>query len=101
VIIPVTSPSDVRTRLRDQKELLDRYAVASVSVFGSVARGEATPDSDVDLLIEFARPVGAFEVIRLERELASVLGRTVDLVTLPALKPRLRDRIVAEAVNAA
>ena len=72
-----------------------------VSLFGSVARNEAREDSDVDLLVEFGRPIGLFEFARPQRELGERLGRRVEVVTVDALKPRLRDRILREAVVAA
>jgi hypothetical protein len=97
----VANAEQVRARLAEHADVLTRYGVASISVFGSVARGEASSDSDVDVLVSFGRPTGAFAVMRLERELAAIFGRPVDLVTPAALKPHLRDRIVAEAVNAA
>lgn len=69
-------------------------------LFGSFARDEACADSDVDLLVEFRRPIGFFEFVRLQRELGERIGRNVEFVTRAALKPRLRDRIRAEAVLA-
>lgn len=90
-----------KKRLRAAGEVLRRYGVASISIFGSVARGEARPDSDVDVLVEFAAPIGLFSVLRLERELEGILGHRVDVVTPAALKPQLRDRILEEAVRAA
>ena len=77
------------------------FSVESLAVFGSVARGEAEPSSDVDLLVRFrGHPPGLFEYVRLERHLSELLGRSVDLVMESALKPRLRDRILAESVAA-
>jgi predicted nucleotidyltransferase len=101
MITPVLDVDDVRARLAEHRDVLNRYGVERLAVFGSVARGHPSAHSDVDLLVVFARPIGAFAVIRLERELSAILGRSVDLVTNAALKPRLRDRIVAEAVDAA
>lgn len=97
----VANAQDVRDRLKQHAELLSRYAIASIAVFGSVARAEASAESDVDLLVTFGRPTGAFAVLRLERELEGILGRQVEIVTPAALKPALRDRVVAEAVDAA
>ena len=82
-------------------ELREQHAVASLSVFGSVARDEARPDSDVDLLVEFSKPVGLFAFGRLQDRLAAILGRRVDLATPAALHRRLRDRILSEAIRAA
>ncbi len=80
---------------------LDGFGVKSIAIFGSVARNQARPDSDVDVLVEFGIPVGFFELIRLERHLADLFGRRVDLTTPGGLKRQLRDRILREAVYAA
>jgi uncharacterized protein len=78
-------------------ELTER-GVAALALFGSVARDEARPDSDVDLLVDFGRPVGLFAFLDLKEYLEALLGRRVDLVTRPALKPQLRERILKDAV---
>lgn len=98
------------TRARDRSEALGRLAdvapqlrargVASLRVFGSAGRDAMTDDSDVDILIEFDRPIGAFEFLDLQHELEEILGRPVDLVTTAAVKERMRPRIEREAVHA-
>lgn len=92
---------DILRILRDSGALLDAFGVAHVSLFGSFARDEGREDSDVDLLVEFNRPIGLFEFMRLQRQLGEQIGRRVELVTPAALKPQLRDRILHEAVVAA
>ena len=84
-------------------ELRSRYAVKDIAVFGSVARDEAGPDSDVDLLVEFepGQSGGYFKFFALQEDLAGRLHHSVDLVTPDALKRQLRDRILAEAIHAA
>jgi predicted nucleotidyltransferase len=82
---------------RHQPDLHQR-GVKSLAVFGSLARGEATPSSDIDVLVEFDRPVGLFEFIRLKLYLEELTGRSVDLVTPDALRPALRTNILNEAV---
>lgn len=79
------------------------YGLRSISLFGSMARDEAGPGSDVDLLVEFepGRACGFFTFFRLQRELEAVLGAPVDLVTPDALKRQLREAILAEAIRAA
>ena len=77
------------------------FDVGSLSIFGSFARDEAREDSDVDVLVEFAQPVGLLQFIRLRRFLEGVLGRRVDLATAASLKERIRARVAAEAVRAA
>jgi predicted nucleotidyltransferase len=76
--------------------------VASLMLFGSVARDEAGPDSDVDLLVEFdGRPIGLFEYIGVQEMIASWLGRRVDLVDPRGLRATIRDEVLREAIRAA
>jgi len=86
--------------LVSHKKELEALGVRSLALFGSVVRGEATSDSDVDILVEFSKPVGLFEFIHLKHRIEEILGRSVDLATRAALKPQLRDRILEECVNA-
>lgn len=72
------------------------HGTRKVALFGSFGRGEAGPDSDVDLIVEFSGPTGLLALVRLERELTEVLGRNVDLLTEEAISPHLRDRILRE-----
>ncbi len=87
--------------IADHKAELVRFGVKSLSVFGSVARGEAGSSSDVDILVEFERPVGYFAYMDLKDYLEKLLQRHVDLATHGALKRQLRDRILSEAIRAA
>ncbi len=82
---------------------LERFGVESIAVFGSVARNEASPDSDVDLLVEFhpEERVGVFRFLELKEYLESILGSRVDLVTRDGLKRQLREEILGEAITAA
>jgi len=93
--------ADALARLRRHREELTSLRVRSLALFGSVARDDAAPSSDVDLLVEFSAPVGLFEFLELKERLEQILGVNVDLVTRDALKSQLRDRILAEAVRAA
>ncbi len=79
-------------------EVCRQYGVEELAVFGSVARDEASADSDVDLLYVLAPGARlGFALNRLEDELAEVFGRPVDLVSRKALHPLLRDTVEAEA----
>ena len=92
--------SDVLSILHEKRgELSEKYGVKSLALFGSVARDEARPDSDVDLLVEFDRPVGLFDFIGLQQFLETLLGCKVDLGTLRSLKPRLKDSVLQEAIH--
>ena len=73
-----------------------KYHVATISLFGSMARNEATEASDIDLLVSFSRPVSLLQRVTLERELSDALGRKVDLLTEASLSPYLRDHILKE-----
>lgn len=81
--------------------LNERFGVARLTLFGSVARDQAVQGSDVDLLVEFNKPVGLFSFMELQNHLEALLGCAVDLGTLRSLKPRIRARVLAEAVDVA
>jgi len=91
----------VSALLKSHQSDLHQRGVKSLAVFGSLARGEATPASDIDVLVEFDRPVGLFEFIRLKLYLEELTNRKVDLVTPDALRPTMRDEILQEAVHVA
>ena len=78
--------------------VLWRHGIKRAGMFGSFARGEATPESDVDILIELDRQASLLDFIGIKLELEDVLGRSVDLVEYAAIKPRLRDRILRDEV---
>lgn len=88
--------------IRANRPLLDEFSVKSVSVFGSIVRDEARPDSDVDILVEFDpnAKIGFFTFARLQRRLSEVLRRPVDLVTPDALHKSMKTQILKEAVHA-
>ncbi len=79
-------------------EIRQRFGVKSLAVFGSVARGEAGPESDVDILVEFEGRTTFDRYMGLKFFLEDLLGTRVDLVTRRALKPRMRPYVEREAV---
>ncbi len=90
----------IRAILRAElPSLASRYAVTSLALFGSTARGEACPDSDLDILVSFRRAPGLIRFIELENHLTDLLGIQVDLVLADALKPNIRERVRAELVS--
>jgi len=74
------------------------HGYGRIAVFGSVARGQARIDSDIDLLVETPPGASSFAFVRFRRLLGDVLGREVDLVDYAGLTPRIDDDIVREAV---
>jgi predicted nucleotidyltransferase len=77
---------------------LARHRAHSLRVFGSVARGEERPDSDVDFLVGFEPDASLLDLIGLKEDFEAVLGRPADIVTAEGVSPFLRDRILKEAV---
>jgi predicted nucleotidyltransferase len=77
-------------------ELRRDFAVSEIGIFGSFVRGEQREGSDVDMLVDFTRPVGFITFLKLENRLREILGKEVDLVTRKALKPHIGRRILNE-----
>jgi hypothetical protein len=90
------SASNIENILRNLKPILsDKYEVERIGYFGSFARGEQDTDSDVDILVEFRRPLG-WAFFELHELLEKELQRKVDLVSTKALKDQLRDEILRQ-----
>lgn len=93
---------EVLAKIRADKAALDRFGIKSIAIFGSVARGEAGPKSDVDVLVDYDIEItrGLFGFVRLKRHLEEVLGRPVDLAMPDTLHPELKDDILKELIYA-
>ena len=92
---------EVLSLIKSRKRRLKKFGVHSISIFGSIVRNQAHKNSDVDILVNFEKPVGLFEYARLKLYLEELLGREVDLVTPEALRKELREDILKEAIRAA
>lgn len=91
-------PSEVLEKNRQAiREATKRFNAANPRVFGSVARGEDRPDSDIDILVDALPGMTLFDLGGLQVEMEQLLACKVDVVTSGGLKPRMRDRILAEA----
>ena len=82
----------------NKKGLRSNYAVKEIGIFGSFVKGSQDTKSDIDILVEFEKPIGLFGFVRLKLELSDLLGCPVDLVMKTALKPRISRRILAEVI---
>jgi uncharacterized protein len=93
-------PSDalVRGKRREIMDLARSHGARRIRVFGSVARGEATPDSDVDFLVDMEPGRSLFDMGGLLMDLQELLGCRVDVVTESGLRARIRNRVLREAV---
>ncbi|TWE14558.1 putative nucleotidyltransferase [Prauserella muralis] len=89
----------LRRHRRTVLELAAQRGARNVRVFGSVARGEDTADSDIDLLMDLDDNVGLVALAGLKRELAELLGVDVDVVPASTLKRAIRDQVLAEAIS--
>ena len=97
--LPATSVGRrLRRHRRAVTENLSRAGAHNPRVFGSVARGEDTDKSDIDLLVDLDDNVGLVTLARLTRELTELLGVAVDIVPAATLKPGVRERVLAEAI---
>lgn len=90
-------PEIIKTKQEQIREICLRYGVRELSLFGSIARGDFDDDSDVDLLVEFdpESEVGFLTLSRLQRELAAIMQRPVDLVPKLGLKPVIKQYVLA------
>lgn len=90
---------DIRLILENNKiALKEKFQIKEIGIFGSYVRGEQNKTSDVDILVEFEKPVGLFEFIGLKNHLSDLLRINVDLVMKKGLKPRIEERILKEVV---
>lgn len=78
--------------------VFSRYGVIRAALFGSRARGEATEESDFDILVEFGDEKTLLDLVALQVELEKILGRKVDVLTYRALHPRIQDKVLREQV---
>ena len=89
----------LRRRRAEVLEVAGRHGVHVLGVFGSVARGEDRPDSDVDLLVELPAGMGLFAIAKLQNELEELLGSPVDLIPESGVKAGVRPAVEADLVH--
>ena len=94
------SRAETLALLREHKPVLaERFGVVDLALFGSTVRDEAGPDSDVDILVTFRRPLGSKQYFGAWHYLEDLLGRPIDFVTDRELRAELRPYVEAEAVH--
>lgn len=84
---------------KEKHKLKEKYGVKSIGIFGSFVRGEAKKDSDIDILVEFEKPIGMFKFLELEEYLSKLCNQKVDLVSKKALKPNIGKQILKEVME--
>jgi predicted nucleotidyltransferase len=91
---------EIRATLHEYlPKLRKKYGVKAIGVFGSYARGEAVPESDIDIIVEFSHPIG-WEFVDLADELEEVLHHKVDIVIKNSLHPLIRNSVLSEVIYA-
>lgn len=90
--------SEIKKLIELYKPVLKaKYHIKNIGLFGSIVRGDVNPDSDVDILVEFEKPIG-LDFVSLADELEEILGVKVDLVTPNAIKPRMFEYIQQDLI---
>ncbi len=93
-----TDLETIKQKIAQNKAYLrETYGVTEIGIFGSFARGDNDEKSDIDVVVELQKPLG-LQFFSLERHLENYLGKKVDLATKKAIKPYIRERILAETV---
>ncbi len=93
---------NINDLLNDKREeimhLAVKYGARNIRIFGSAARGEASPESDIDFLVTIEKGRSLLDVIGLSQDLEELMGRKVDVITDGGISPYLRDKIYSEAI---
>lgn len=83
---------------RKKPDIAKKYPIKTLGLFGSYVRGQQKKNSDLDVLVEFSRPIGLIKFLSLENYLSQLVGVKVDLVAKNALKPRIGKHILQETI---
>ncbi len=90
---------DIEKIKKQIEPILKEYKVKKASVFGSLASGSGSSESDVDILVELGEKRGLFTLAKMHRELEEELGKEVDLLTYNSVHPKMRDRVFKEMIQ--
>jgi hypothetical protein len=91
--------NDIINQIRGmQRELHEKYHLSRIGIFGSFSQGHQTEKSDLDLVVEFERPIGIMAFVHLKDQIREKLGIQVDLVTPEGLHPLVRDTVMREVI---
>ena len=90
---------EIKAILKEHNEFLEKnYFVKNFLLFGSYAKNQQTPDSDIDLLVNFKQPIDFFEFIDLQDYISGLFNKKIDLGTISSLKEFVKDKILGEAI---
>ncbi|MEN8264397.1 MAG: nucleotidyltransferase family protein [Nitrospirota bacterium] len=91
--------SIIKNRREEVINIARKYGAKNVRVFGSMARGEESADSDLDIIVEMEHGSSLLDIIAIKQDIEELLGRKVDVVTEASISPYIRDAVLKEAVN--
>ncbi len=90
---------DIVKIIHENREILEKYKIKEINLFGSFVRGEENENSDIDFLVEFKTPISIFKHVHLMNELGEIFMRKVEVVSFKALKPLIKENILKEAMR--
>ncbi len=91
--------SIIKNRREEVINIAQKYGAKNVRVFGSMARGEESSESDLDIIVEMEHGSSLLDIIAIKQDIEELLGRKVDVVTEASISPYIRDAVLKEAVN--
>lgn len=94
----LSTQQHIKTLKTQMNSLRKSFFVKRLAIFGSVAKGKQKKSSDIDILVEFSKPVSYFTFLDLEENLSKLMKRKTDLVTKNALKPRIKKQVLKDAI---
>jgi len=92
----MTRKDEIKEKIASLSDILDKYHVTRLGLFGSVVRGRDDDKSDIDLLVDFDKTIDLFAYAELVESLSLSMKKNVDLVTITGLRPELRDKVMSE-----
>lgn len=91
--------SIIRNRRKEIIDIAKKYGAKNVRIFGSMARGDESINSDVDIIVEMETGSSLLDIIAIKQDISELLGRKVDVVTEASISPYIRNAVLKEAVN--
>ena len=91
--------NSIKSRREEILNIAKNFGAKNIRVFGSMARGEEGPESDLDIIVEMEKGSSLLDIIAIKQDIEELLGRKVDVVTEASISPYIRKEILREAVN--
>ena len=89
----------IKSKREEILNIAQKFGAKNVRIFGSMARGEENPESDLDIIVEMEKGSSLLDIIAIKQDIEELLGRKVDVVTEASISPYIRNTVLREAVN--